>query len=325
MITGKKILITGGAGFIGSHLADAFLSCGNQVVALDNFSTGHRSNLLKASDHPNFTLIEGDIRDLDMCRTAAAGCDYILHEAAVGTVPLPVENHVETVAVNVSGFVNVLTAAKDLGIRRVVYASSSSVYGDNPDPEKVEERTGVPITPYAVTKVCDELLAGQFAQLYGTQMIGLRYFNVFGPRQDSEGPAAAVIPRFIKAMRAHEYPVIYGDGASSRDFTYVANVINANILALEAGDRAVNQVYNIACGESTTLNRLFLILRDILSEEDPFIAHLDPDYEPARKLDIPDSQASIRKAVDLLNFFPSYKLEIALRIMTRTHSSGVTY
>ncbi len=315
MITNKKILITGGAGFIGSHLADAFLSCGNRVVVLDNFSTGHRGNLTKAMKNEKFTLIQGDIRDLKICRTAAEGCDYILHEAAIGTVPTPVENHAETVAVNVSGFVNVLTAAKDMGVKRVVYASSSSVYGDNTDPVKVEHRTGTPITPYAVTQVCDELLAKQLSSLYGIETIGLRYFNVFGPRQDAIGPTAAVIPKFIRALREHTSPIIYGNGNCSRDFTYVANIVNANILALEAGPDAVNDVYNIACGESTTLNRLFLLLRNDLMREDPFIAEIDPIYEPLRALDLPDSLANIEKAAEKLNFFPGYKLETALKIL----------
>lgn len=317
MITNRRILITGGAGFMGSHLADAFLSLGNDVIVLDDFSTGTRSNLSKALENDRFTLVEGDIRDLHTCQKMAEGCDYILHSAAVGTVPRPVENYADTVSVNVAGFVNVLTAAKDAGVKRVVYASSSSVYGDNADPVKTEDRTGQPITPYAVTKVCDELLAKKLSELYGIKTIGLRYFNVFGPRQDAEGPYAAVIPRFIKALRAHERPVIYGDGSRSRDFTYVANAVNANILALEAGEHAVNQVYNIGCGESTSLNELFYLVRKDLAEQDPAIAEIEPEYRDARPDDLPDSLADITKAASVLKFFPSYTLEVALKILSR--------
>ncbi len=302
MIFGKKILVTGGAGFIGSHLVDALLKNGNKVVVLDNFSTGFRANLSGAEKSPDFTLIEGDIRNIDDCRMAVDGCDYVLHEAALGSVPRSIAKPEETVDVNVRGFVNIITAAKDAGVKRFIYASSSSVYGDNPDPIKVEDRIGKPLSPYAVSKRCNELFAENFAKVYGLEVIGLRYFNVFGPRQNPDGPYAAVIPKFIKALQNHEQPIIYGDGSTSRDFTHVDNVVSANLLALEADASATNEIYNIACGKSTTLNELFTILS-------AKIYKITPVYESARQGDIAHSQADITKAKSLLGYKVLHTLE----------------
>ncbi len=302
MITNKKILITGGAGFIGSHLVDALLKNGNKAVVLDNFSTGFRTNLSEAEKNPDFTLIEGDIRNMEDCRKAVEGCDYVFHEAALGSVPRSIAHPEETADVNVRGFVNIITAAKDAGVKRFIYASSSSVYGDNPDEIKTENRIGKPLSPYAVSKRCNELYAENFAHVYGLEVIGLRYFNVFGPRQNPDGPYAAVIPKFIKALQNHEQPVIYGDGSTSRDFTHIDNVVSANLLALEADTSACNEIYNIACGESTTLNELF----DILSAK---IYKTIPVYEPARKGDIAHSQADITKAKVKLNYKVIRKLK----------------
>ena len=309
----KKILITGAAGFIGSNLADHFLSLGYEVVGLDNFSTGKRANLAEALQHPGFTLIEGDIRKPEDCRQAVQGCRYVLHQAALGSVPRSIKDPVTSNEVNVGGFLNMLVAARNAGVSRFVYAASSSTYGDSETLPKVEHIIGQPLSPYAVTKYVNELYAGVFARVYGMECIGLRYFNVFGQRQDPDGAYAAVIPLWVKQMIRLERPVINGGGEYSRDFTYVLNVVEANEKAMLASSDAVkneegfvNQVFNIAYGGNTTLNQLFETLRTNLSRFNPEIAKLKPVYGPYRAGDIPHSLASIDKARRLLGYDPQY-------------------
>lgn len=310
----SRILVTGGAGFIGSNLVETLLRQNNRVVVLDNFMTGKRENLAPFADDPNFTLIEGDIRDIDMCRKAVDGVDFVLHEAALGSVPRSVKDPMTSTAVNIFGFVNMLFAAQEAKVKRFVYASSSSVYGDSPVLPKVEDRIGKPLSPYAITKYVDELFADNFSKLYGIETIGLRYFNVFGPRQDPKGAYAAVIPKFVMSLMKHESPVINGDGSYSRDFTYVENVIQANQLALLT-DRpeAINTAYNVAFGDRTTLNELVGYLREYLARFDPEIAKVEPVYGPNRAGDIPHSLASIDKAKNRLGYAPEISVSDGLK------------
>lgn len=309
-----KILITGGAGFIGSNLVDRFLDKGYDVVCLDNLSTGHIENLHDARKNVRFRFIEGDIRDLDMCRMAVDGVDYVLHEAALGSVPRSINDPVTTNDVNIGGFLNMLVAARDAKVKRFVYAASSSTYGDSKVLPKVEDNIGKPLSPYAVTKYVDELYADVFARTYGMECIGLRYFNVFGRRQDPNGAYAAVIPLFVKKFMEHEAPNINGDGEYSRDFTYIDNVVLMNELAVATSDpEAVNQVYNTAFGERTTLNQLVGYLKENLSEYDPAIADIVPTHGPNRAGDIPHSLASIDKAKRLLNYSPRYSMRDGLK------------
>lgn len=309
-----KILITGGAGFIGSNLVDRFLDKGYDVVCLDNLSTGHIENLHDAQKNVRFRFIEGDIRDLDMCRMAVEGVDYVLHEAALGSVPRSINDPVTTNDVNIGGFLNMLVAARDAKVKRFVYAASSSTYGDSKVLPKVEDNIGKPLSPYAVTKYVDELYADVFARTYGMECIGLRYFNVFGRRQDPNGAYAAVIPLFVKKFMEHEAPNINGDGEYSRDFTYIDNVVLMNELAVATSDpEAVNQVYNTAFGERTTLNQLVGYLKENLSEYDPAIADIVPTHGPNRAGDIPHSLASIDKAKRLLNYSPRYSMRDGLK------------
>ncbi|GAP67897.1 nucleoside-diphosphate-sugar epimerase [Bacteroidales bacterium 6E] len=311
-----RILITGGAGFIGSNLVDYFLERGHQVVCLDNFATGKRENLTEALKHPGFTLMEGDIRNADDCRRAVEGCEYVLHQAALGSVPRSIKDPVTTNEVNVGGFVNMLVAARDAGVKRFVYAASSSTYGDSETLPKVEEVIGNPLSPYAISKYVNELYAHVFARVYGMECVGLRYFNVFGKRQDPFGAYAAVIPLWVKQMINLERPVINGQGEYSRDFTYVANVIEANAKAMLANsgnlvnkDGFRSQVFNVAYGGNTTLNALFDTLKGNLSRFNPAIATLEPQYGPYRSGDIPHSLASIEKARQLLGYNPQYSAE----------------
>lgn len=299
-----RILITGGAGFIGSNLCEYFVQ-ENEVVCLDNFSTGHKKNVEHLLDNPNFTLIEGDIVNIDDCRKAVAGCEYVMHQAALGSVPRSIEDPVRTNKNNIDGFLNVLVAARDEGVKRFIYAASSSTYGDHKSLPKVEENIGAPLSPYAITKLVNELYAKVFLDLYGLNTIGLRYFNVYGDKQDPNGAYAAVIPKFVSLMLEGKSPVINGDGSQSRDFTHVRNVILANELAATTQDEAaLNQVYNVACGERTELNTLFDLLKDNLVKHKPEVASIEVIHGPERIGDIPHSYASIEKGRKLLGYEP---------------------
>jgi UDP-N-acetylglucosamine 4-epimerase len=314
----KRILVTGGAGFIGSNLCSALLSRGDYVVCLDNFSTGFRHNIEPFAAHPNFKLITGDIRSLDICHQAVADVDYVLHEAALGSVPRSIKDPITTNEVNIGGFLNMLVASRDHGIKRFVYAASSSTYGDSKHLPKEEDHIGKPLSPYAITKYVNELYADIFAKTYRIDSIGLRYFNVFGKHQDPNGAYAAVIPLFVKQLINHQPPVINGDGEYSRDFTYVDNVIQMNLLALETQNpEALNTVYNTACGERTTLNQLAGYLKELLSEFDPAIAAVEIVHGPNRLGDIPHSLASIDKAKRLLGYCPQFNLQSGLKEAVR--------
>jgi UDP-N-acetylglucosamine 4-epimerase len=312
----RKILITGGAGFIGSNLCEALLEAGDYVVCLDNFSTGHMENILPLfSLYPDtFRLIMGDIRNPEDCRQAVCGMEYVLHEAALGSVPRSIKDPLTTNDVNVGGFLNMLVASREAGIKRFIFAASSSTYGDSQSLPKVEEIIGRPLSPYAVTKYVNELYADVFSHTYGMEYIGLRYFNVFGQRQDPNGAYAAVIPLFVKQYIRHEAPNIHGDGRHSRDFTYINNVIQMNFLSLSATNpQAINQLYNTAYGERTTLHELCNYLREFLSEYDPAIAGIRPTYGPNRAGDIPHSLASVDKAKRLLGYSPEYTMKSGLK------------
>lgn len=309
-----NILITGGAGFIGSNLCEYFLGKGESVVCLDNFATGHRHNVEPLLTNPNFRLIEGDIRDADTCAEAVKGCDYVLHQAALGSVPRSINNPIATNDTNINGFLNMLVAARDEGVKRFVFAASSSTYGDSIDLPKIEERIGRPLSPYAVTKYVNELYANVFAKTYGMEYIGLRYFNVFGRRQDPNGAYAAVIPLFVKKLMNHESPTINGTGDYSRDFTYIDNVIQMNELAMLTNNPlAINTVYNTAVGDRTTLNDLVNFLKEYLSVYDLEIKKIETIYGPNRQGDIPHSLASIEKAKKLLNYKPTHNISEGLK------------
>ncbi len=311
----ETVLVTGGAGFIGSNLCEHLLSNDYRVVCLDNFATGKIENILHLVErYPNqFKLIVGDIRNLEDCNKAVEGVDYVLHEAALGSVPRSIKDPITTNEVNISGFLNMLVAARDGKIKRFIYAASSSTYGDSESLPKVEEVIGKPLSPYAITKYVNELYADVFARTYGMQTIGLRYFNVFGRRQDPNGAYAAVIPLFVKKLMNYESPVINGDGEYSRDFTYIDNVIQMNLLALTTQNpKAINQVYNTAYGERTTLNQLVNYLKEALSVLDPKIGEVEIIYGPNRLGDIPHSLASIDKAKELLNYNPQFSLKTGL-------------
>jgi len=305
LLRDKRVLVTGGAGFIGSNLVESFLFNGNFVVCLDNFSTGKRENLKKAIENPGFKLIEGDIRNFNDCEKSVKNIDVVFHQAALGSVPRSIKDPCTTTDVNIGGFVKMLFAAQESGVKRFVYAASSSTYGDHPDLPKVEDKIGSPLSPYAITKYVDELYAANFSKSYGIEVIGLRYFNVFGRHQDPDGAYAAVIPKFVKMLMKHEVPLINGDGTVSRDFTYIDNVVQANHLASIVKDpTAINQVFNIAHGERTTLNELFLMIRKFAGEFDKAILKIKPVYGPIRAGDIPHSLASIEKAKKLLGYSP---------------------
>lgn len=318
-----KLLITGGAGFIGSNLCEYFVNNGYDVVCLDNLSTGFLHNIEHLELKRNFSFIKGDIRDLDTCRNAVRGCDVVLHEAALGSVPRSINDPITTNANNISGFLNMLVAARDEKVQRFVYAASSSTYGDSKELPKIEHNIGRPLSPYAITKFVNELYANVFTSLYGLETIGLRYFNVFGRRQDPNGAYAAVIPLWVKALINHQSPFINGDGSYSRDFTYIENVIQANELAATVPhDEIVKRaslynmdlpknapfdlVFNVAYGGNTTLNDLFSCLRDNLAKFDSGILEIQPVYRENRPGDIPHSQASIIKAQRILGYHPRY-------------------
>jgi UDP-N-acetylglucosamine 4-epimerase len=309
-----KILVTGGAGFIGSNLCDTLLKNGNQVRCLDNFATGKKGNIEPFLDHPNFNFIEGDIRTLSDCRKSCEGVDYVLHQAALGSVPRSIKDPITSNDVNVSGFLNMLVASRDADVKRFIYAASSSTYGDSKNMPKVEDVIGKPLSPYAITKYVNELYADVFSKTYGMETIGLRYFNVFGRKQDPNGAYAAVIPKFVMQMMRHEAPVINGDGSYSRDFTYIDNVVQMNIRAIVTENvKALNTVYNVAYGERTNLNELFELLRTNLGEFDPEILKIEPVYGPERKGDVPHSLASIEKAQSLLGYKPEYSIASGLK------------
>ena len=283
-LRGKKVLVTGGAGFIGSNLTEFLLSQGTQVVCLDNFATGHQHNVAPFLAHPQYQLIEGDIRDLATCQKACEGVDYVLHQAALGSVPRSINDPITSNEVNVGGFLNMLVASRDQGVKRFVYAASSSTYGDSESLPKVEEKIGKPLSPYAITKYVNELYAENFKRTYDLDTVGLRYFNVFGRRQDPNGAYAAVIPKFVMQFMAHESPVINGDGSYSRDFTYIDNVIQMNVLAITTDNTAaLNEVYNTAVGDRTTLLELVTYLKEVLSEFDAQIAKVEIEHGPNRK------------------------------------------
>ncbi len=313
-LIGSSVLVTGGAGFIGSNLLEALLSQNNKVVCLDNFSTGKRENIAPFMEHPLFSLIEGDIRNIEDCKKAVEGVKHVLHQAALGSVPRSINDPITSNEVNVSGFLNMLVATRDAGIRRFVYAASSSTYGDHPALPKKEDIIGKPLSPYAITKYVNELYASVFSDLYGIETIGLRYFNVFGRRQDPDGAYAAVIPKFIKSLLHGEAPVINGDGSQSRDFTYVENVVQINQLALlSTNPDAVNTVYNVAFGENTSLLELYDQLINNLSEFKPHVKEIRPQFGPPRKGDVLHSLASIDKAAKLLGYKPEYSFSKGLK------------
>jgi UDP-N-acetylglucosamine 4-epimerase len=310
----STILITGGAGFIGSNLCEYFLSKKYKVVCLDNFATGHRYNLDDFLINDNFSLIEGDIRNLETCHLAVQGVDYVLHQAALGSVPRSINDPITTNEVNVSGFLNMLAASRDANVKRFVYAASSSTYGDSIGLPKVEDVIGKPLSPYAITKYVNELYAEIFSKTYGLETIGLRYFNVFGRKQDPNGAYAAVIPKFVMQLMKHESPKINGDGDYSRDFTYIDNVIQMNELAmLTENPEAVNTVYNTAYGDRNTLNDLVGYLKKYLAEYDPEITEIEIEYGPNRVGDIPHSLASIDKAKINLEYNPKFSLQEGLK------------
>lgn len=308
------ILITGGAGFIGSNLTEYFLYKGYQVVCLDNFSTGYHKNIQDFLKHPNYTLIEGDIRDFTTCKEAVKDVDYVLHQAALGSVPRSINDPITSNEVNVSGFLNILVASRDAKVKRFVYAASSSTYGDSESLPKIENKIGKPLSPYAITKYVNELYAEVFSKTYGLETIGLRYFNVFGRKQDPNGAYAAVIPKFVLQLMNLESPVINGDGNYSRDFTYIDNVIQMNELAMfTENPEAINTVYNTAFGERTTLNELVNYLKDYLAEYNNKIADVEVVYGSNREGDIPHSLASIEKAKKLLRYNPNYSIKEGLK------------
>lgn len=311
-----KVLVTGGAGFIGSNLCEYLLMEGHIVRCLDNFSTGKPGNIFPLLEQypQTFNLQVGDIRNIEDCRKAVEDMEYVLHEAALGSVPRSIKDPIMTNDVNIGGFLNMLVAARDGGIKRFIFAASSSTYGDSKSLPKVEDVIGKPLSPYAITKYVDELYADVFARTYGIEYIGLRYFNVFGRCQDPFGAYAAVIPLFVKNFMNHESPNINGDGEYSRDFTYIDNVIQMNMLALTTTNpEAVNQIYNTAFGERTTLNQLVTYLREYLSEFDAKIADIEPMHGPNRTGDIPHSLACVDKAKKLLGYDPKFSMKQGLK------------
>lgn len=321
-----KVLVTGGAGFIGSNLCEHLLSQGHKVRCLDNFATGKSENILPLlANYPStFELMVGDIRRMDDCCKAVDGMEYVLHEAALGSVPRSIKDPITTNDVNIGGFLNMLVASRDAGIKRFVFAASSSTYGDSKSLPKVEDVIGKPLSPYAITKYVNELYADVFSKTYGLEYIGLRYFNVFGRRQDPFGAYAAVIPLFVKKFMEHESPVINGDGEYSRDFTYIDNVIQMNMLAMTTTNpEAVNQVYNTAFGERTTLNMLVGYLKEFLSEYDSSISDVEVVHGPNRQGDIPHSLSCIDKAKTLLGYNPKYSMRDGLKEAVRWYWENI--
>jgi len=326
----KTWLVTGVAGFIGSNLLEALLKLDQRVVGLDNFATGHAANLrqvqalVSAEQWQRFTFHEGDITDLAACRQAVAGADYVLHQAALGSVPRSLEDPIATNNANISGFLNMLVASRDAGVARFVYAASSSTYGDHPGLPKVEHAIGRPLSPYAVTKYVNELYADVFGRCYGLPTMGLRYFNVFGPRQDPDGAYAAVIPKWYGALLRGETVFINGDGETSRDFCFIDNVVQANLLAAtSASAEAANQVYNVALGDRTTLNELFALIRERVARQRPEVAQAQAQYRPFRDGDVRHSQADIGKMVNLLGYLPTHRVADGLDQATAYYLASI--
>ncbi|SDF30964.1 SDR family oxidoreductase [Cellulophaga baltica] len=308
------ILVTGGAGFIGSNICESLLSNGNKVTCLDNFSTGKRENIQLLLLNSNFTLVEGDIRKLEDCLTACKDVDFVLHEAALGSVPRSINDPITSNDVNVSGFLNMLVAARDSKVKRFIFAASSSTYGDSESLPKIEDNIGKPLSPYAITKYVNELYAEIFSKTYGLETIGLRYFNVFGRKQDPNGAYAAVIPKFVIQLLNHESPTINGDGSYSRDFTYIDNVIEMNVRAITTtNSEAINTVYNTAFGERTDLTELITLLKEYLGKFDNKINSIEIKYGPNRQGDVPHSLASIAKAKKLLQYDPKFDIKHGLK------------
>jgi len=313
-LKGKTILVTGAAGFIGSNLCEYLLEVGAQVRALDNFATGHNHNIENLLNYENFNFIKGDIRDLATCQEACQGVDFVLHQAALGSVPRSIEDPINTNTANIDGFLNMLVASKDQAVKRFVYAASSSTYGDSKSLPKVEDKIGNPLSPYAITKYVNELYAQNFKLTYDLDTVGLRYFNVFGRKQDPNGAYAAVIPKFVIQLMKHESPTINGDGTYSRDFTYIDNVIQMNVLAITTdNEKALNQIYNTAVGDRTTIIQMAELLKTYLSKYDPKIIDVDIKNGPNRKGDVPHSLASIEKAQGLLSYQPTHEFKEGLK------------
>ena len=309
----KRILITGGAGFIGSHLCRFFLKNNYYVRAVDNYSTGNKSNIIDLFGNNNFEFIEGDIRDLSLCKSICENIDFISHQAALGSVPRSIKDPITSNDVNVQGFLNVIFQAQKNKIKKFIYASSSSVYGDNEDLPKRELMVGKPMSPYALTKSINEDYAEIFSKIYGLKTIGLRYFNVFGPNQDPNGPYAAVIPKFINQFLKNKSPVINGDGEFSRDFTYIKNVQLINLLAVESNNTSLFEVFNVACGKRITINKVAYSIRELLSKHDKNILKIKILNGPNRVGDVPHSLASISKAKDILKYYPNYNFDDGLK------------
>lgn len=327
----EKWLVTGVAGFIGSNLLETLLKNNQYVVGLDNFSTGHQHNLdqvkdlLSPAQWNNFTFIEGDMRDIKICNKACQSVDYVLHQAALGSVPRSIEDPITTNENNISGYLNMLVAARDAGVKRFVYAASSSTYGDHPDLPKVEDKIGNPLSPYAVTKVVNELYAQVFARTYGFKTIGLRYFNIFGQRQDPDGAYAAVIPKWVASMIANEPLYINGDGETSRDFCYIDNAVQINILAATSTNPdAVDQVYNVAVGDRTTLNELFESIRAGLCDKFTHLSDFKPVYRDFRAGDVRHSLADISKAEKLLGYTPTHRIDEGIVVALGWYVDNIT-
>ncbi|GGX27176.1 SDR family oxidoreductase [Aquimarina muelleri] len=314
LLRSSKILVTGAAGFIGSNLCEELIKIGSTVVGLDNFATGHKENLSTLKQSSKFIFIEGDIRNLEDCNKACKDVDFVLHQAALGSVPRSINDPITSNDVNVGGFLNMLVASRDAGVKRFIYAASSSTYGDSIALPKVEGEIGKPLSPYAITKYVNELYADNFKRTYDLDTVGLRYFNVFGRKQDPNGAYAAVIPKFVMQFMKYESPIINGDGLFSRDFTYIDNVVQMNLLALVSSNQeALNNVYNTAFGERTTLKELTTLLKQYLAEFDSSIADVDVKYGPERKGDIPHSLASVDKAKTLLGYDPKFDIKLGLK------------
>jgi UDP-N-acetylglucosamine 4-epimerase len=313
-LRGRKILVTGGAGFIGCNLCERFLEFGSIVVCLDNFITGRRENISHLLENENFTLIEGDITDYSTCEKAVSGCDYVSHQAALGSIPRSIDNPRKTNDINVGGTLNIFVAAQKEGVKRVIYASSSSVYGDDKNLPKEEDKTGSPLSPYAITKSVNEMYATVFSKIHAFPIIGLRYFNVFGRRQDPEGVYAAVIPKFVENLINNESPIIHGDGEQTRDFTFIENVIQMNIKSLLTDNsECFGECFNVACGTRMSINELFSEIKQLLSDYDSAIIDVEPKYVESRAGDIKHSIADISKAKAMIGYEPTYDCKEGLK------------